>query len=72
MLNTLTLFDPVLDAKRKLPTFPTVMRLVLKKQHPPPPVPPVAYGDPGTGVSVPFEAKEKPETVLGPLMSSLV
>jgi hypothetical protein len=65
MLNTLTSFEPPLDAKRRLPTVLTVTpfeAISVAKQQ----VPPVANGDPGTGVSVPFEATEKPETVLEP------
>jgi len=66
MLNTLTSFETLLDAKKKLPTVLTVARLEAKN----PPnelLPPVKKGDPGTGVSVPSAATEKPETVLGPL-----
>src|SRR6516162_5987213 len=69
IVNALTSFETVLDAKRQLPTIPALVRLVAKNP-PPPPVPPVRKGEPGIRVSVPLEATEKPETVLGAKGSS--
>src|SRR5712692_4073586 len=71
IVKALTSFEPELEANRKLPTMATPIRLEAKKPSPTP-VPPVANGDPATGLRVPLEATEKPETVLETNWSSLV
>jgi len=62
--KALTLLLVVLAAYRKLSITAVVMRFAAKKP-PPDPFPPVANGEPATGLKVPFAAAENAEILLG-------